>query len=199
MSGAGQRIPDDWHDGIVPPNVHFAADTILETSYSFHLFRSERADAIRVGRGSSVYSGTMFDLGPHARVTIGEGVMLNSPRIVSDAAIEIGDYTLISWNAVLMDTYRVPWDGAARREQLRRRFGHPPPHATMAGGEARPIRIGRNVWIGFEACILPGVTIGEGSIVGTRSVVAEDVPPFSLAAGNPARVIRAIQDGTGTV
>jgi acetyltransferase-like isoleucine patch superfamily enzyme len=59
-----------------------------------------------------------------------------------------------------------------------------------SAAEARPIRIGRNVWIGFDACVLPGVTIGEGSIVGARSVVVEDVPPFTVVAGNPARFIR---------
>jgi acetyltransferase-like isoleucine patch superfamily enzyme len=58
----------------------------------------------------------------------------------------------------------------------------------------RPIRIGRNVWIGFDACVLPGVTIGEGSIVGARSVVFADVAPWTLVAGNPARVIRALDE-----
>ena len=53
---------------------------------------------------------------------------------------------------------------------------------------ARPVRIGRNVWIGFDSCVLPGVTIGEGAIVGARSVVAADVPPYTIVAGNPARV-----------
>jgi acetyltransferase-like isoleucine patch superfamily enzyme len=56
---------------------------------------------------------------------------------------------------------------------------------------AKPIRIERNVWIGFESCILPGVTLGEGSIVGARSVVTESVPPFTIVGGNPARVIRS--------
>jgi acetyltransferase-like isoleucine patch superfamily enzyme len=55
--------------------------------------------------------------------------------------------------------------------------------------ESRPVRIGRNVWIGFEACVLPGVVIGEGSIVGARSVITENVPPFTVVAGNPARIV----------
>jgi acetyltransferase-like isoleucine patch superfamily enzyme len=56
--------------------------------------------------------------------------------------------------------------------------------------EPRPVRIGSNAWIGFEACLLPGVAVGEGAIVGARSVVAEDVPAYTVVAGNPARVIR---------
>jgi acetyltransferase-like isoleucine patch superfamily enzyme len=48
------------------------------------------------------------------------------------------------------------------------------------------------VWIGFDACVLPGVTIGEGSVVGAKSVVNENVPPYTVVAGNPARVIRQL-------
>ena len=58
---------------------------------------------------------------------------------------------------------------------------------------ARPIHIERNVWIGFDSCVLPGVTIGEGSIVGARSVVVEDVPPFAIVVGNPARLVRRLE------
>jgi acetyltransferase-like isoleucine patch superfamily enzyme len=66
------------------------------------------------------------------------------------------------------------------------------PRGLAAEGPARPVTIGRNVWIGFDACVLPGVTIGEGAIVGARSVVAADVEPFTIVAGNPARVVRKL-------
>jgi acetyltransferase-like isoleucine patch superfamily enzyme len=57
--------------------------------------------------------------------------------------------------------------------------------------------IEQNVWIGFEACVLPGVTIGEGSIVGARAVVCEDVPPYTVVGGNPARFIRQLDPDGG--
>ncbi len=92
-----------------------------------------------------------------------------------------------------MDTYRVARDAVLRRrcliaaaqsqERLRRFEG---------GCEPRPIRIEPNVWLGFDCVILPGVTVGEGSIAGARSVVNTDVPPYSVVAGNPARVIRRL-------
>ncbi|MEX2642327.1 MAG: CatB-related O-acetyltransferase [Acetobacterales bacterium] len=50
--------------------------------------------------------------------------------------------------------------------------------------------IGNDVWIGFRATLLPGVTVGDGAIVGACSVVAADVPPYAVVAGNPARVVR---------
>ena len=55
-----------------------------------------------------------------------------------------------------------------------------------------PISIEDNVWIGEMVCIMPGVTIGHGSIIGANAVVTHDIPPYSLVAGNPARIIRQI-------
>ncbi|RCS24785.1 antibiotic acetyltransferase [Phyllobacterium salinisoli] len=50
--------------------------------------------------------------------------------------------------------------------------------------------VGHDVWIGMEATIMPGVTIGDGAVVATRSVVSRDVPPYAIVAGNPARVVK---------
>ena len=53
-----------------------------------------------------------------------------------------------------------------------------------------PIRVGNDVWIGFGTTILSGVTIGDGAIIGAKSVVVKDVPPYALVCGNPAKLIR---------
>ena len=53
-----------------------------------------------------------------------------------------------------------------------------------------PMEIGRNSWIGMGACILPGVTIGQGCVVGAASVVTADLAPYTVAVGNPATVVR---------
>lgn len=50
--------------------------------------------------------------------------------------------------------------------------------------------VGNDVWLGYEAMVLPGVTIGDGAVIGARSVVTSDIPPYAIAAGNPARVIK---------
>ena len=55
-----------------------------------------------------------------------------------------------------------------------------------------PVRIGDNVWLGVRAIVLPGVSIGDGSVIGAGSVVTGDIPPRSLAVGAPARVIRSL-------
>ena len=59
---------------------------------------------------------------------------------------------------------------------------------------ALPITIGSNVWLGAQVCVLPGVSIGEGSVIGAGSVVTKDIPAQVLAAGNPCRVIREISE-----
>ncbi|MBN2505249.1 MAG: acyltransferase [Verrucomicrobia bacterium] len=189
----GRRIEGDWYAGSVPENVVLDATAYVETSFSFTLFRSRLPAGVRYGRGASTYLGTLFDVGPQGRVTLGECALVHGARIICDAEISIGDYALISWNVVLMDTYRVPFDAAQRRRELERVPAREP-RVACADVPARPVRVGRNVWIGFEACVLPGVTLGEGAIVGARSVVASDVPPFTVVAGNPARVIRPLTD-----
>ena len=191
---AGRTLAWYWYPGTIPENVVLDETAYVETTFSFRVYRSEQPVGVRIGRGASTYLGTMFDIGPCGRVHLGEYALVHGARIVCDAEVEIGDYTLISWNVVLMDTYRVPLDPAERRRELERVPGRRPRY--LAGGApARPVRIGRNVWIGFDACVLPGVTVGEGAVVGARSVVTEDVPPYTVVAGNPARVIRTLEEG----
>lgn len=56
-----------------------------------------------------------------------------------------------------------------------------------------PVRICRNVWLGEKVTVLPGVTIGEGSIIGANSVVTKDIPPYCVACGSPAKVIKKLR------
>lgn len=72
------------------------------------------------------------------------------------------------------------------------------PAARAAGWEyGKPVSIGDNVWIGAGAIILPGVRIGDNAVIGAGSVVTRDIPANVVAAGNPCRVLRAIDGDTG--
>lgn len=189
-----RSLPWDWYPGTIPDNVVLGDDTYIETSLSFKLWHSQAPVGLRLGRGSAIYKDTMFDLGSRAEVQVGEYALIHGARIVCDAHLKIGNYALISWQVVLMDTYRLPFDSVKRRQILERAAdrGELSPRADIP---AQPISIGDNVWIGFDACILPGVTIGEGAIVGARSVVSHDVPAYTVVAGNPARVVRQLDAG----
>lgn len=188
---AGRTLAWDWYPGTIPENVIIDETAYIETSFSFYLFRSELPGGVKYGRGASTYLGTMFDVGPQGRVELGEYALVHGARIICDAEVTIGDYALISWNVVFMDTYRLPLAVPERRKELERVPGRPL-RVAAAQVPPRPIRLERNVWIGFDACILPGVTIGEGSVVGAKSVVTQSVPRFTVVAGNPARVIRTL-------
>ncbi len=184
-----RQFDGDWEPVSVPNNVQIDESAYVYSAAAFELCRSDAPVAVRLGRGSQVNDGTLFDVGPLGHVEVGEGGMLNAVCILCDAGISIGDYTMISWSVVLMDTYRFSLNVDHRRDELRA-LPFRDPRRSLGRAPARPITIGGNVWIGFDAIVLPGVTIGEGSIVGARSVVAEDVPPYTIVAGNPARPVR---------
>ncbi len=190
---SGRRLAHDWYEGLIPDNVTFDDTTFIGTSYSFLRFKSRMSDALTLGSGSAVYANSGFDLGPDARVKVGAFTLINGAQIVCDEAIRIGDYGLISWNVVIMDNYRVPRLLDERRAYIRAILqDHPRAFALQT--RAKPIVIGDNVWIGHDSVVLPGVEIGNGSIVGARSVVTESIPDLAVAAGNPARVIRRLAD-----
>lgn len=188
---AGRTLPWDWYPGTIPPNVRVAASAYIETTFSFTQFRGERPDAVTIGEGASTYLGTMFDVGANGRVALGDYALVHGARIICESSVTIDDYALVSWNVVLMDSYRVPVDPELRRE-LVRRVPSLQPRRVEAVDAGRPIHVGRGAWLGFDSCVLPGVTVGEGAIVGARSVVDSDVEPFTIVAGNPARLVRRL-------
>ena len=187
----GRALPWDWYDGAIPANVQVASSAYIETAFSFYLFRGERPDAVTIGEGASTYLGTMFDVGPRGKVTLGNYTLVHGARIICESAITIDDYALVSWNVVLMDSYRVPTDPDLRRA-LVQKVPVLQPRRLDNQVPARPIHVGRGAWLGFDSCLLPGVRVGEGAVVGARSVVDADVEPFTIVAGNPARLVRRL-------
>jgi len=75
--------------------------------------------------------------------------------------------------------------------------GHPEDFVTRNQGleYAKPIKVGSNVWIGGNVCVMPGVTIGDNTVIGAGSVVTSDIPSGVVAAGNPCKVIRPVKEG----
>lgn len=184
-----RQYPCDWEPVPMRDNIAVDSTAYIDSAFSFDLCRSELSVAIAVGRGCQVLDGTMLDVGPHGRIILGECAMLNACWLIADSEITIGDYSMLSWSVVVMDSYRFPRDPKQRRDELTK-LSTRPGRKSAASVTSRPVHIGNNVWVGFEACILPGVTIGDGAVVGARSVVTENVAPYTVVAGNPARVVR---------
>src|SRR5512136_1274087 len=149
MNSPGRTLEWDWYPGTIPENVIIDDTAYVETSFSFYLFRSQLPGGVKYGRGASTYLGTMFDIGPRGHVELGEYALVHGARIICDAEVIIGDYALISWNVVFMDTYRLPRDAGERRQALERVPAHPL-RVGAAEVPAQPIRLERNVWIGFD-------------------------------------------------
>jgi acetyltransferase-like isoleucine patch superfamily enzyme len=119
------------------------------------------------------FSGVRLECWPEALIRIGNGTYLNrNTEVVAAKAVTIGRDCKIARDVLIMDSDQHPLPG----EQL----------------VARPVTIGDRVWIGARAIILKGVHVGDDAIVAAASVVTHDVPPRTMAAGVPARVIRQL-------
>ncbi len=112
--------------------------------------------------------------------------------------IEVGDNFYANYNLVILDVCKVAiGDNVFIAPNVALyAAGHPVhPESRNSGYEyGAPITVGSNVWIGGNTVILPGVTVGSGCVIGAGSVVTRDIPPNSLAAGNPCRVLRQITE-----
>lgn len=109
--------------------------------------------------------------------------------------IEIGDYSGLGENCQVPDNIKIGRDVMMGPDVLIIGKNHEfenlqIPMRLQGAKDAPPVVIGDDVWIGARTIILPGITIGNGAIVGAGSVVTHDVPAFAICAGNPARVIK---------
>ena len=126
-----------------------------------------------------------FVTGYDGIISIGENTMLNGVCIVSYEKVEIGSDCQIASSTMISDTDFHPVDPDLRRKQVR---GESYPFSSVG---KKQIKIGNNVWIGWNCTVLKGVEIGDNSIVAAGSVVlAGNYPCGSLLAGNPAKVIK---------
>jgi acetyltransferase-like isoleucine patch superfamily enzyme len=190
--GAARVIADDWFPGTVPEAVVVGSDVYLDSSSAFQLCRPAGGHTVRIGVGSGVYAGASLIVAAGADVEIGPCCCLNGSTIVASQRVSIGAHALLSWGVVITDLPASSRPSVAdRRAALLRSAadaGRMPPDC----GRASPVTIGDGVWVGFDAVVGGGVHIGDGSIVGCRSVVLSDVPPRTVVAGNPAVVIRRL-------
>jgi acetyltransferase-like isoleucine patch superfamily enzyme len=115
-------------------------------------------------------------------------------KIWSAASIQIGDRVLISHGVNIHDNISHPINSQKRHNDYLRILGQNNEDASNFDLKPLPVLIKNDAWIGFNATILKGVTIGEGAIIGACSVVTKDVPDWTIVGGNPAQIIKIIPE-----
>lgn len=159
--------------------VEFGEEVIIERGIHKVSFRLEQGSRVSLGRGTWIQTHdghTVFSCKPGARIAVGGRCWFSGGIFGASREIVVGDHTLIGWGCMVLDSPLHRMDNDS-----------PEP-------EPEPVFIGSHVWMPSYITVLKGVTIGDHCVIGTGSLVAEDIPPRSFAAGRPARVIKKIGD-----
>ncbi|MBA2760897.1 MAG: acyltransferase [Segetibacter sp.] len=186
-------IEGDWFPNPLPKNIFLDEMAYPDTSYSFTTFFSEKPVGFSLGYASGNYGHGIFATGKQGDIKIGKFVVLQCTRIISNLSVTIKDHCMFSWGSVITDSWITTGTTplAVRRRMLESASRNKTRHLEFI--EPQPVLIEENVWVGFEAIILPGVTIGRGAIIGSKTIISEDVPPYAVVVGNPGRIIKFIE------
>jgi acetyltransferase-like isoleucine patch superfamily enzyme len=137
--------------------------------------------------GSQCYIGRYVELGPSGHISIGDQTSIQD-RSILVGEVSLGRYCVLSLN-VLMTSGRHYFDRwphlLIRDQDVRVASG-----IELSGNHSQPIVVEEDCWLGMNSVIMPGVTVGRGCVIGSNAVVTRDLPPYSVAVGAPARVVR---------
>ncbi len=134
-------------------------------------------------------------------VKIGNNVHLGGVNIICRSKIVIENDVTMAWGITLYDhnSHSIYWskrqnDNVQCYSDYFEHNGNNVVNKDWSSVVEKPITIKSKAWIGFNVIILKGVTIGEGAVIGAGSIVTQDVPDWSVAAGNPARVVKSVKE-----
>ena len=143
------------------------------------VFFARRITKGRIGKHAHVEKGAQFN----ANVSVGKYSDLGV-RCQINGPVTIGDYVMMGPECIIYTQNHKIDDLSLPMQQ-----------AGFA--EVKPVTIGNDVWIGSRVTILPGVTIGDGCVIGASAVVSKDIPPYSVAVGNPIRIVKNRKEAFG--
>lgn len=127
------------------------------------------------GQNVNVHQGAVFGTGRNLRVGNESNLGVNA-RINGRGGVSLGEHVLMGPDIIIYSGTHTFSDISVPIQKQEMRYA--------------PVIVGNDVWLGARVIIMPGVTIGDGCIVGANSVVTKDLPPYSICAGTPARVIK---------
>ncbi len=188
------HIDGDWYPHGIPSNVRLANNVYIDTSYGFAAFHSTQPDALFINEASGCYDRASFIVGERGKICVGKYCILNGSTIICKAQITIGDHCMLAWGSVLTDSWLdVSLFPIEERRMLLKKSSADPQRRYPFFGEASPIVLEDNCWVGFDSVILPGVRLGRGCVVGCKTVVDFDVPSYAVVTGTPAKIVRWLQ------
>lgn len=191
----------DWFDKGIPANVKISSQAFIDTSYGFAGFHSLLPEAMLIGKGSGCYDRASFIVGENGKIEIGDFNILNGSLFICSQKIVVGNHCMFAWGSVITDS----WDNTLLSHPAKRR------HILAATAQsalrllpvltnAEPVNIEDNVWVGFDTVVLPGVRLGRGCVIGSKSVITNDIPPYAVVVGNPSKIVRYLEpDDTNEV
>jgi len=188
-----RHVKDDWYPEPIPANVDFGEGFYCESAQVFKKMLSKKPHAVVFGNHVSVYAGCSFAIQKDGHCTVGDFTLLNGAIVMAEELVEIGSHCLISWGVGIADSDFHPLEPAQRlidSQALAPFFKDRPARPKL---KTAPVKIGDNVWIGMNAVILKGVTIGENSVVAAGAVVTKSFPANTIVAGNPAVAVKKFQ------
>ncbi|QLY79120.1 acyltransferase [Clostridium intestinale] len=174
--------------------------TILNDTFNIEIrnLNFDNKRVVEIGENSMLACQLIFEKNS-GKISIGDRTYIaGKTSLISIDSIEIGNDVIISWGCTIYDhnSHSIYWD-ERKNDTMQsiidlKENGNFIQNKNWNVVKSKPIKIGDKVWIGFDCVILKGVTIGEGAVIGARSVVTKDVPPYSVVAGNPAKVLKYI-------
>jgi len=179
-------------------HVAIAASTRLQAAFNIELLAApEDRLYVRIGERGMLNMRIVFE-SRQGQVEIGDRVYIGGGSIICREMVTIGNDVTMAWNVAIYDHNSNAIDWRQRAKVVKHFYdNYDKPgcydEIDWTGVSSAPIVIEDKVWIGFDAVILKGVRIGEGAIVGARAVVTRDVEPYTIVAGNPAKLIRRIE------
>lgn len=157
---------------------------------AFWRVRPFERNRLSVGTQSIVETKIFFER-VGARVLIGDRTFIGAGTMTVADEIQIGNDVMIAWGVVVSDHNSHSVIFSKRRNDVVEWLKGKKDWSDVIFA---PVKISDKAWIGFNSIILKGVSVGEGAVVGAGSVVTKDVPPWTVVAGNPARIIREIPE-----
>ncbi len=157
---------------------------------NFRGIKHRPPSTLNIGEGT-IFEGKIISDRPGSRVLIGNNSFVGGSTLICADRIEVGNDVLISWGCTIVDHNSHAVDWASRRNDVSDWYDGQKDWTSV---KILPVKICDRVWVGFNSIILSGVTIGENAVIGCGSVVTKDVAPYTVVAGNPARIIRSLED-----